>query len=81
LVFSKEKNLILTDCFFSVGLFVCVCFFVSTAAAAPPAFLFRLQYVCMYVRMYEKKNEKRNMMMMMMKDEEKKKKLRAALLL
>jgi len=51
-----------------------VCCFVSTAAAAPTAFLFRLQYVCMYVRMYEKKNEKRNMMMMMMvvKDEEKK---------
>jgi len=60
-----------------VGLFVCVCCFVSTAApATPTAFLFRLQYVCMYgwmyVRMYEKKNEKRNMMMMMMKDEEKK---------
>jgi len=36
-----------------------VCFFVSTAVVAPTAFLCRLQYVCMYVRMYEKKNEKR----------------------
>jgi uncharacterized membrane protein YfcA len=75
LVSFFKKKLILTDCFFSVGLFVRVCFFVSTAAAAaaPTAFLFRLQsvwmYVCMYVRMYEKKNETRNMMM---KDEEKK---------
>jgi len=54
LVSFFKKKLILTDCFFSVGLFVCVCFFVSTAAAAaaPTAFLFRLQSVWMYVCMY-----------------------------
>jgi hypothetical protein len=59
LFFSKKKP-ILTDCFFSVGLFFMrVCFFVSTAVVAPTAFLCRLQYVCAYV-WKEKREEKHN---------------------
>ena len=85
--FFQKKKLILTDCFFFVGLFVRTAFFVSTAAAAVASAAVLLQVSCsdynMYARMYEKRNEKRNMMM---KDEQreregrKKKKLRAALL-
>jgi hypothetical protein len=59
--FFFKKKPILTDCFFSVGLFFMrVCFFVSTAVVGPTtAFLCRLQYVCAYV-WKEKREEKHN---------------------
>ncbi len=53
-----KKKLIQTHCFLLWDFFVCVRCFVSTAAAAPTAFLFRLQYVCMYVCTYVWKEER-----------------------